>query len=76
MTSQRRRPSSANSISSRASASLQSDGELKLECRAVFLSRYDDIKDNIESKDELIMRMYIFLYYVIVNQLFCIFIDF
>ncbi|BFY99784.1 hypothetical protein BsWGS_02822 [Bradybaena similaris] len=54
MTSQRRRPSSANSISSRASASLQSDGELKLECRAVFLSRYDDIKDNIESKDELI----------------------
>lgn len=59
MSNQRRqsRPSSATSRSSRLSVSSYSDGELKLECRAIFLGRYDDIKDEIESKDDLIMRM-------------------
>ncbi|XP_012941722.1 EF-hand calcium-binding domain-containing protein 7 isoform X2 [Aplysia californica] len=52
MSSQRRssRPSSA---ASRTSMSAQSDVETKLECRAAFLGRYDDIRDEIDSKDDL-----------------------
>ena len=57
MSSQRRsRPSSAASRSSVR----DSDIDIKVECRAAFLGRYEDIRDEIDSKDDLIMRMYMF----------------
>ncbi|GFS00860.1 EF-hand calcium-binding domain-containing protein 7-like isoform X9 [Elysia marginata] len=55
MSVQRRgsRPSSAASHASRVSGSSQSDYELKLECKAAFLGRYDDLKEEIASKEDL-----------------------
>ncbi|RUS84254.1 hypothetical protein EGW08_008006 [Elysia chlorotica] len=55
MSVQRRssRPSSAASHSSRVSGSAQSDYELKLECKAAFLGRYDDLKEEVSSKEDL-----------------------
>ena len=57
MSYQRRsRPSSA------ASRSSISDTETKVECRAAFLGRYDDIREEIESKDDLMLRKWILVF--------------
>ena len=52
MSSQKRssRPSSA---ASRHSVQY-SDVETKIECRAAFLGRYDDIRDEINSREDLL----------------------
>ncbi|CAL1545221.1 unnamed protein product [Lymnaea stagnalis] len=56
MSTQRRssRPTSAASYASRVG---QTDNELKLECRAAFLGHYDDIREKIESKENLILLL-------------------
>ena len=41
-------------MSRRASRASLSDGEFMLECKAAYLSIYDDVKDDICSKDELV----------------------
>lgn len=52
------RPSSATSFGSRVSQlshSSQADAELKLECKAAYLSVFDDINDDITKKSDFIL---------------------
>ncbi|KAH9523436.1 EF-hand calcium-binding domain-containing protein 7 [Bulinus truncatus] len=49
------RPSSA--ASNRPRTAGQAERELRLECQAVFLGHYDDLKEKIDSKEDLILLL-------------------
>ena len=49
--------------SSRRSSKMREDGEFYLECKAAFLTEYDDISDKIESRNKLVSCKIISLYY-------------